>query len=258
MTQNNPATLIHIGTPCYGGLVTQGYMQSVIQLMQHAALRSIQLSLGLLGYDALITRSRNTLAAQFLSIPAATHLLFIDADISFDPAVLDRMLAFDVDLVAGMYPLKANNWDRAALARLGSGSEPAATAPLIYVGQPCEGTEREARDGFVTGVYAGTGFMLIRRNVIERMITAYPETRYGSIQAFPAPKVAASSQYALFDCMIDQASGTYLSEDYAFCRRWRAIGGKLWLDTQSSLTHTGPADFIGQPLMRFPQQACAA
>ena len=239
---------IHLATPCYGGMVTQSYMQSILRLMQHAALNGFDLSLSMLGNDSLITRSRNTLVARCLDQVEATHLMFIDADIGFDPAQVERMLRLDRDVVGGMYPLKFNDWNGATSDNLGGG-EGFATAGLRYVGMIEEGA-RIGDDGFVRGTYAGTGFLLIARACLVRMIEAYPETRYRAIQSWP-PRPPSPNQYALFDCIIEPETGIYLSEDYAFCRRWRDIGGEIWLDTKGSLTHTGACDFTGRPDLRW-------
>ena len=51
--------------------------------------------------------------------------------------------------------------------------------------------------------------------------------------------------------MIEPSTREYLSEDYTFCHRWRAIGGRLWLDTQSRLVHVGPREFAGDAAARF-------
>jgi hypothetical protein len=61
----------------------------------------------------------------------------------------------------------------------------------------------------------------------------------------------SSNQYALFDTMIDEETGEYLSEDYAFCRRWRKLGGKVWLDTESRLVHIGNYEFFACPKSRY-------
>ncbi len=115
----------------------------------------------------------------------------------------------------------------------------------------CEGTEPKRENGFATGIYAGTGFQLIKRSVFERMIKAYPETKYKALHAFPRPSQPSDNLYALFDCMIDPETGVYLSEDYAFCRRWRAIGGEIWLDLQSRLNHSGSYTYRGNAAARF-------
>ncbi len=90
----------------------------------------------------------------------------------------------------------------------------------------------------------------MKRSALERMAKEYPETHYRGAHntAHPNP---SPNLYALFDCLIDPDTGDYLSEDYAFCRRWRAIGGTVWLDAQSRLTHVGPYDFVGDASVRF-------
>lgn len=238
-----------VATPCYGGLLTQRYMQSVCALMLGAANEEVRVSVELLGNDSLITRARNTLVAAALDIADASHLMFIDADIGFAAAQVGRMIRFDKDVVAGMYPLKIVHHDDAVFHRMACG-EPLETAQLRYVGAPLPAGEREERDGFVTAEYAGTGFMLIKRDALERMQAAYPETRYSAAHDRATPN-ESQNLYALFDCLIAPETGEYLSEDYTFCRRWRALGGEVWLDTRSELIHIGPREFAGDAGARF-------
>ena len=244
-----------IGTPCYGSLVAQSYMESVIGLMAYAGGQGFDLSLALLGGDSLITRSRNKLVATFLDMPQATHLFFIDADIGFKPEAVKRLIDLDRDVAAGMYPVKNLDWplmqQRMGIAAAQGSLPPPADwgeLGLNFVGTPLGPAEREERNGFVTGSYAGTGFMLIKRQCLERMILAYPETKYEVAHVFPRPKIKSENQFALFDCLIEPGTNIYLSEDYAFCRRWRELGGKIWLDTQSRLTHTGAYRYEGMPV----------
>jgi len=91
--------------------------------------------------------------------------------------------------------------------------------------------------------------MLLKREVIERMIAAYPETRFTSAHAYSNAK--ANQNYALFDYMIDKDTGAYVSEDFAFCQRWHNTGGKIWLDTSGKLTHIGAYNFCGDPKTRY-------
>jgi hypothetical protein len=251
-TRSTPHVMV--ATPCYGGFVSQRYMQCVFALLRHGEALGFEVSLELLGYDSLIPRARNTLVATFLDNPIATHLLFVDADIGFETAHVARMLAFDEPVVAGMYPLKIVDWSAAALERAAAG-EDVHTAPLRYVGTLCEEPERKVRDGFATALFAGAGFMMIQRAALQAMAAAYPETRY--LAAHTQARVSPN-QYALFDTLVDPESGEYLSEDYAFCRRWRALGGEVWLDTRSRLIHLGPHEFFGDAGARYPGGAPTA
>ena len=253
MSADTSKASLYIATPCYGGLVTTSYMLSVMRLRDYAAAAGFAAEVFLLGRDSLVTRSRNTLVADFVAHDAATHLMFIDADIGFEPEQVHRMLALDEDVVAGMYPAKALYWTPPAKFAEREGP---AQAALHYVGKFCDRSELEVRGSFATGTYCGTGFMLIRRGALSRMIAAYPGTAYASDHVHVSgPSGAAGSGgrelHALFECMIDPDTREYLSEDFGFCRRWRAIGGKIWLDLEGSLTHTGAYDFVGDPALRF-------
>lgn len=241
-----------IGTPCYGGLVTHIYMQSVMQMAAFGASRNIMFNLGLLAHDSLVPRARNTLLAKFLDTPGLTHLFYIDADIGFPPEAIGRMLDHDQDVVAGMYPLKVIHWPQVAKHKDSMADDELKFAGLNYVGFPCTGDELEERNGFCTGTYAGTGFMLIKRAAVERLVAAYPETKYKAQQTYPVPKHQSQNLYNLFDCIVDPDTKTYLSEDFTFCHRWRKIGGKIWLDKETKLSHTGNYQFDGDPTTAKP------
>jgi hypothetical protein len=211
----------------------------------------IELSLILLGSDALITRARSTLVAKFLDDPRASHLMLIDSDIGFEPEQFARLFRLGKEFAAAMYPIKEIDWDHIA-PRLQKG-ESIVNAGINFVGTFCSGDDLKVDQGFATARYAGTGFQLIRREVFERLIAAYPELKYQSIHAQDPSAPGSDHRYALYDPMIDSATGTYLSEDYAFCQRWRGIGGEIWLDLESQLTHVGPSDYRGDCALRYQE-----
>lgn len=238
-----------VATPCFGGLVNQNYMLSILKLLQCASGGEFDLDVLLLGGDSLITRSRSVLVSRFLDNPRATHLMFIDADIGFEPDQFLRLLRLGKDFAAGAYPLKQIDWR--ALPRRAVTGEPLAAAGLSYVGQICEGDQLRREGGFATAKYAGTGFQLIRRHVFERLILAHPELKFRAVHTLTNETPKSDNLYALFECEIDRESGVYLSEDYAFCGRWRALGGEIWLDLQSKLTHAGMSYYDGDCTGRF-------
>jgi hypothetical protein len=249
-----PEPVIFIATPCFGGTVTQSYMLSVIRLMSYAKSAGFKVSLSLAAYDALISRARSTLVAAFLDDASATHLLFVDADISFEPQQMERLLRFDKDFTGALYPLKSIDWELIP-QRCVNGGENFHQAALSYVGTFCNAAERKQEKDFATAIYAGGGFQLIRRSVLERMVAAYPETHFNRVHGLPMSgsrrdDMQSSNLFALFDCMIDPETSTYLSEDYSFCLRWRKIGGEIWLDNASKLTHAGPYQFVGDHASR--------
>lgn len=237
-------SLVIVGTPCFGGLVSQNYALSLLGLMASCYGSEVDFSAILLGHEALITRGRSTIVGMFMDNPAATHLLFVDADISFDPDSVMRMLGFDKEFVAGMYPAKATDWERMPLD-----GETRQEASLAYVGELCAGDALRVDRGFATATYAGGGFQLIKRSVFRRMFEAYPQLKYEKIDTF-TKHPPSGNRYALFDCMIEDR--TYLSEDFSFCKRWRAIGGEIWLDLRSRLGHhSGAYNYCGNAEARY-------
>jgi hypothetical protein len=227
-----PGRKILIATPCYGGLVTDHYLISLLALTRLLDGNAIEFDVRTIS-DSLITRARNAMASAFLNEASFTHLLFIDADLGFDPAALLRYLSFDKDVVCGVYPLK-----RLDVASLRASSAPtdeiAEAASYLYSSTLSVSDDNRPENGFLRAEYGATGFMLIARSVVERMAESYPELRYGADHAVSA---GAGAKYAFFDTMV--ADGAFLPEDYSFCKRWRAIGGEIWIDLASRFSHVG-------------------
>ncbi len=238
-----------IATPCFGGQISVLYAASLFKLQK--ALRAhpgITLKILFKDGDALITRARASLVAQFLEDSAASHLLFIDADIGFEPEQVLRLIGCGADMCAAVYPIKRIDWDKVRSAFETARPKPAAAA-LSYVFEVDDPQAVIEKGGFVRVRYAGTGFLMIRRGAIERMAAHYPQLRYKRDHSLDAA-TESDKRYALFDCMIGD-DGTYLSEDFAFCKRWTDIGGEIWADLGSTLKHVGPMTFCGDLSSQF-------
>jgi hypothetical protein len=246
-----PRTHLIVGTPCYGGQVTSLYTTSLLRLQHTCQKRGdMDFSFLLLGGDALISRARQDLVAHFLENPSATHLLFIDADIGFDPDQVFRLLNFGADVTSGVYPIKRINWEKIrALAK--SGREPQEPDSLSYVLEFENPQRIVPKDGFAKVRYTGAGFLMIRKAALLKMIEHYPDLRYS--REHKAGDTLGESQWrcALFNSLIDKESGTFLSEDFSFCRRWTEMGGEIWVDLESRLTHVGPVSFNGNVATQF-------
>jgi hypothetical protein len=248
-----------VATPCFGGQVSSIYASSIFHLQRVLRSKSnIDLKVHLRDGDALITRARANLVTMFLDDPAATHLLFVDADIGFTPEQVFRLIESGADVVAGTYPIKRVNWDKAKRMLEGN-RPPVPSAALDYVLEINDPDNIVLVNGFTRVRYAGTGFLMIRRHALERMCR---HPAYASLQFFrehSADALAGSpNRFALFECMIDPRSGTYLSEDFAFCKRWTDIGGEIWADLESRLDHVGPSMFRGDISSQFALPAGAA
>jgi hypothetical protein len=240
-----------IATPCFGGQVSSIYAASLFKLQRALqAIPQIELTVHLRDGDALITRARADLVALFLDDPAATHLLFVDADIGFEPDQVMRLIACGADVAGGAYPIKRMNWDKAR--KVIEGNRPNIRSAVLDYVLEVEDPERIAVvDGFARVRYAGTGFLMIRRHAIERMCQHYASLRFRREHSIGDPLAGSSNRFALFECMIDQATGIYLSEDFSFCKRWTDMGGEIWADLTSRLNHVGPATFHGEVATQF-------
>jgi hypothetical protein len=238
-----------VATPCFGGQISVLYATSLLKLQKH--LRSYsELNLKVLfkDGDALITRARASLISQFLDDPGATHLLFVDADIGFEPEQVLRLIECGADMCAAVYPIKRIDWDKVKKTIEAARPNPAAAA-LKYVFEVDDPNAVIAQAGFVKVRYAGTGFLMIRRQALERMCAHHPQLKYKRDHSIDAA-TASDNRFALFECTIAE-DGTYLSEDFAFCKRWSDMGGEIWADLSSRLSHVGPMAFCGDLASQF-------
>ncbi len=245
---------IFIATPCYGGQIGEPYFRSMMRLAILCNKYDIQFTVSTLANESLITRGRNTLVSFFMEHPDASHLFFIDADIEFDPNDLLRMVAYDRPITVGAYPKKAINWQSIIEAARRNEEETSETIEghsSNYVvnfefvtdedGNPQN--QIQIRDNLIKLKDAGTGFMCIQRDVIQKMFDAHPELKYANDINVDAK--FEKHMYALFDTMIDPESRRYLSEDYTFCRLWQQMGGEVFLDPRTGLNHVGHYTFRG-------------
>src|SRR3984957_10067541 len=174
----SPGTInLVVATPCFGGQLSVLYAASLFKLQ--TALRAysgFNLKLIFKDGDALITRARSSLISQFLDDPSATHLLFIDADIGFEPEQVVRLIQCGADMCAAVYPIKRIDWDKVRDTIESGRSNPAAAA-LKYVFEVDDPNAVITKAGFVKVRYAGTGFLMIRRGALERMCAQYPQLR---------------------------------------------------------------------------------
>jgi hypothetical protein len=238
-----------IATPSFGGQISVLYAASLLKLQSSlCGYRGVNLKILFKDGDALITRARASLIAQFLDDPDATHLLFLDADIGFEPEQALRLIQCGAEMCAAVYPIKRIDWDKVKSAIDTDRPDPAA-ASMKYVFEVDDPSAVMQAGGFVKVRYAGTGFLMIRRAALERMCARYPELQFKRDHSSDAA-TASGRRFALFECMIAE-DGTYLSEDFAFCKRWTDMGGEIWADLGSKLSHVGPMVFSGDLSTQF-------
>ena len=151
-------------------------------------------------------------------------------------------------MCAAVYPVKRLDWNKVRQTIETARPDPAAAA-LGYVFEVDDPSAVIERAGFVKVRYAGTGFLMVRRQAAEKMCARYPHLQYKRDHSIDAATVS-DNRFALFECMIAD-DGTYLSEDFAFCKRWTDMGGEIWADLKSALCHVGPMTFRGDLASQF-------
>ena len=244
----------YIATPNYGGVLCTTYVRSLLGLVNLVYSHGFSMQTRFLDGDSLITRARNRMVAEFMADPRWTHLFWIDADIGFEPEAALRLLLSGRDVVAGVYPHKIDAWPARGLDEALPAGSTRADFEARYASFPANLLAHGAQvdgDGFMEVLDAPSGFMLIARRVFDKMAAALPELRYTPDTAgHPLVREGQGEQsllphYRFFDVLAEPGNGRYLTEDYAFCRRWQSIGGKVHVDARSRLTHQGHKTYTG-------------
>ena len=211
-------TRVHICMPCYGGMLTESTFMSYIKWSNTARQLGIDWTMETLTNESLISRARNTMVAKFLANPDSTHLMFVDADIGWEPWHLLVMLNRDVDVIGGLYPMKS--------------------LPIKWCVNGFDGAE-EGADGLQEVSKTGTGFFLVKRHVFDKL-NAHPATK-PFINDIGLPVELNPYMKTYFDTAVRE--NRYYSEDWTFCENWRDLGGRVWVDKRVLLRHTGTYTF---------------
>jgi len=201
----------------YGGQCTAEFFESCLALKTEMTRNGVDNEWLITTNESLIPRARNTSVARFLFDPELSRhdrLMFIDADIEFKPEDVAKLWNLDVDVAVAAYPMKREEagvtaWKNGKLVDL------------------------DDFDGPTDIDFAGTGFMMIKRHVFERLADAHPEWEHEE------GKVGKCFTFFNTSVVDDGAGPYYISEDYWFCRYWRQAGGKIILDPSIRLGHVG-------------------
>lgn len=245
---------LFIATPMYGGMAHGLYIKSCLDLQGTMTRYGIETKFSFLFNESLITRARNYLVDEFLR-SGFTHLLFIDSDIHYNPQDVIAMMALDKDVIGGPYPKKSINWGNIAeAARKHPDMEPRELENLVgeYVFNVVKGTTQFSVTDPLEVMEIGTGYMMVKREVFDKMKEAYPKIHYKPDHVGQANFDGSRYIHAYFDTVIDYTdsitgggSDRYLSEDYMFCQMWRKIGGKVFLCPWMRTQHVGTYAFTG-------------
>jgi hypothetical protein len=175
--------------------------------------------------SSVLPRARNVLVARFLA-SGATDLMFIDDDVGWDQNDVVRLLASDQPLLAGITRKKVDKWEDVE-------------------GWGCEFMPGNERGGFATDAAGNievgrvaTGFLRVQRTVFEEMIRAHADWKRPRVPELSPGEEPFYYRFFAYD-------DNELTEDYVFCDRWRAIGGRVFVDPHVKLSHVGQKAYSG-------------
>ena len=244
---------LFVATPMYGGQCAGMYARSIADMAALCAKYGIQLQLYYLFNESLITRARNYCVDEFLRSDA-THMMFIDSDIGFNPQDVLALLALqteesEYDIIGGPYPKKCISWEKIKIAvdKGVADEDPNILEKFVgdYVFNPRGGQKEIPIGQPVEVMEIGTGFMMIRRATFDKYKEAYPQYSYKPDHVRTEAFDGSREIHAYFDCIIDPESKRYLSEDYMFCYNTIKAGMKVWLCPWMSMNHVGSYVFGG-------------
>jgi hypothetical protein len=203
---------LYIATPSHDHKFHAGYAHSLNRLL---AAGFFPITLARVG-GAGVARARNNMAAEFLQ-SSADYYFAIDSDITFDPEMIARVVGHCRPLCCAPYALKQ--------------------AKLQWCANALPGESLDESTGLQRMRDSGTGFMCIHRSVFEAMIAAHPEIEYDE----DLSDSRGARRWDFFSMGV--VSRRYLTEDWYFCHRARALGFAVWMDCTFHVKHEGFASY---------------
>ena len=237
---------IFVATPMYGGQCTGYYTQSLLTLGPVLNQNGYDMAYSAMFNESLIQRGRNALAHGFMQRPECTHLMFIDADIKFNPQDIIKMIEADKDIICGIYPKKEINWvevEKAVKEGVPTDRLKTRTASVVVNLKDYAGSVTVPVSEPVEIFNGGTGFMLIKRNTFEVMKSVV--NSYNNDVLFLDGGISNDRITEYFACAIEPGTERLLSEDYFFCWKAREAGLKVWAAPWAQLGHFGSYLFEG-------------
>lgn len=250
-----------VATPVYGETISTGTHVSIID-----AIRFFAREFPHIGFTthvlstSFFPMARNVLSSLFLGEADATHILFVDPDMSFSPELVAKMLAFGKPVVGAIYPDKAVDFDAFRRAMKTSSNTlhgQLQSIRYVYDGDAIVGRrgpdgkkEVEVVDGFVRVTQAGTGLLLIAREVFETIRERLPEMWIAQPKEW-LRKMGLAEGMGYIQCfdMVPGDDGSHTGSDVAFSDRWvKGCGGEIWSCVDEAIIRIGGQNYVGHYL----------
>tara|TARA_R100000149_G_scaffold34714_1_gene13306 strand:+ start:1188 stop:2018 length:831 start_codon:yes stop_codon:yes gene_type:complete len=237
---------IFVATPVHSE-VSIHYTQACLEFQKQCIINGIKVTFQLMK-SSLVTQGRNLCVSGFMESPC-THLLFIDSDIDFDAKSIFKMVQADKDVISIPYPLKSIQWEKGFKKIKDNKIQSIKDLKSAFFQFPMKVKDHqhvEVENGCMEVTHSPTGCMLIKRSVFEKMIEKYPEMEIKQQTIINGEMQDRPYFYNFFDTLFEPVSKVYLGEDFAFCKRWKDIGGKCYAYVEDYITHIGEFPYKGR------------
>ena len=210
---------IWIAIPAYTGTIHLGTMRALFADVLKLAERGDRVTIFDESGNAMIGDCRGLIVSKFLE-GDGTHLVFVDSDVTWEAGSLLKLVDYPVDFVAGLYPQRRD--------------------PINYCCQWDQSKKNIelSEHGLIEVLGVPAGFMRLSREMLEKMVSHYADTQFYCKEA---PNETAHDLFGAYRC-----GRIKFGEDYSFCKRWRDIGGSIWIDPEIRMGHVGYKTFVGQ------------
>jgi hypothetical protein len=210
--EQNKMRTVMIGSPSHDGKIEAWHVAALVETCKIGLANNINVIPIYMSYDALVQRARNDIAKLALE-SNVDDLFFIDSDVDWNPMDFFKMLNYDVDVVG------------AALIKKSEIQQ--------YAVKITEGFKVED-NGLVEVAGVGTGMLRIRKDALIKIAESSEEYKE------PHKQTPTKS---IFEVKV--IDGELWSEDIVFCKKWKDLGGKVYLDPMVNLGHSGSKRWVG-------------
>jgi hypothetical protein len=241
---------IFVATPVHSD-VSIHYFKACLEFQKECFVRKIPVMFQVMK-SSLVTQGRQLCVSGFME-SSCTHMLFIDSDISFNYKMIERMINYDKEICLVPYPIKGTDHDKVK-ARILAGET---LSPHLlgnqYTMSVPDPTNVKVTDGFIEVERGPAGCMLIKKEVIHKLIKEYPEFTINQHTLIDGKLVTRNHMYNFFDTYWNKDDKTYTGEDFYFCKLCKHAGIKMYALVDEYISHHGEYSYTGRLLDEFRQ-----
>jgi hypothetical protein len=243
MSVNEEQISLFVATPVHSD-VSINYFASCLDLQKECISNGVPIVIQLIK-SSLVTQGRQLCVSAFLQ-SEATHLLFIDSDISFSTKAIKRMIAKNKDIMLIPYPVKSFDSDKVKkLIKEGNNLDVRLIANQYTIGF-IDPLKLKVEDGVLEIERGPAGCMLIKREVFTKLINKYPNRKIKQHTLIDGVAVLKENLYNFFDTYWNEEDNTYTGEDFYFCKLCRDAGIKIYGLLDEYIVHHGDYGYKGR------------